>query len=128
LKRFSAKASNSEVARNIVVEHLKTAELPFLSMNQAYALVVEESRHLLRRTVRQGKLSLEQRKYRKDIFANNFFSDKRLIVNPASDGSFILFLRETAHHPITRKLISLFDHRRLMTEALSIPLPKAAQG
>lgn len=115
MKRFSTEDSNSEVARNIVVEHLRAAPLPIMSMSQAYALVREETQGLLRRTLRSGKLSLEPRKYRADIFANNFFSDKRLVINPVPDGGFVIFLRETAHFPANRMLIDLFDYSRLLT-------------
>lgn len=123
---FQINATNCQVARSIIIEHLRLSDLPVMSVRQAYNLVSKQTENLYRQVERNGKLTMEKRKYRRDIFINNFHS-KHFIVSPMSDGSNVIFLRETSHVPANRKLIELFTHRRQADFSLS-SIPQSARG
>ncbi|NTW22965.1 hypothetical protein HGA34_05535 [Candidatus Falkowbacteria bacterium] len=109
MRKFPTKASNKEVAIILVLEHLQAAAIPVLTMDQAFALVTEATKSQHRRMVRDDRISIDQRKYRRDFFPNNFLGHKQIAISLTHNGDYIFYLKETARHPVNRKVISLFE-------------------
>ena len=126
MKKFPAKTSNKEVATTIVLEHLRSAELPILTMDQAFALVTETTKSLHRHCIRNDEIAIEPRKYRKDFFPNNFLNHKQIAVILTHDGSYMFYLKEAAKHPTNRKVISLFERQPQEARMLPEFLPRQA--